>query len=116
MNYLAFFVDCVAGNVGSFGSKGWAFAIGCNRGNFFYTGSQTVNFQKHVLIAEGLFLQGIFDITRTAQESQDVTAALLRFPTVHEEARGHSDWKHIDERYLEGRRRHVLEELAVGGT
>ena len=30
---------------------------------------------------------------------------------VHEEARGHSDWKHIDERYLEGRRRHVLEEL-----
>ncbi|CAK9072932.1 unnamed protein product [Durusdinium trenchii] len=34
----------------------------------------------------------------------------LWFPTVHEEARGHSDWKHIDERYLEGRRRHVLEE------
>eukprot|EP00435_Cladocopium_sp_Y103_P014401 s2630_g3.t1 len=34
----------------------------------------------------------------------------LWFPTVHEEARGHSDWKHIDERYLEGRRRHVLED------
>ena len=34
----------------------------------------------------------------------------LWFPTVHEEARPHSDWKHIDERYLEGRRRHVLEE------
>ena len=38
----------------------------------------------------------------------------LRFPTVHEEARGHSDWKHIDERYLEGRRRHVLEEGPEG--
>ena len=33
---------------------------------------------------------------------------------VHEEARGHSDWKHIDERYLEGRRRHVLEEFPSG--
>ena len=33
-----------------------------------------------------------------------------RFPTVHEAAFAHSDWKHIDERYLEGRRRHVLEE------
>ena len=31
---------------------------------------------------------------------------------VHEEARGCSDWKHIDERYLEGRRRHVLEEYS----
>ena len=34
----------------------------------------------------------------------------LWFPTVHEEARALSDWKHIDERFLEGRRRHVLEE------
>ena len=42
------------------------------------------------------------------------SAVCLRFPTVHEEARGHSDWKHIDERYLEGRRRHVLEDLVVG--
>ncbi|CAE8714351.1 unnamed protein product [Polarella glacialis] len=34
----------------------------------------------------------------------------LWFPTVHEEARKVSDWKHIDERFIEGRRRHVLEE------
>jgi len=34
----------------------------------------------------------------------------LWFPTVHEEARKVSDWPHIDERYIEGRRRHVLEE------
>lgn len=34
----------------------------------------------------------------------------LWFPTVHEEARKISDWAHIDERFLEGRRRHVLEE------
>jgi hypothetical protein len=34
----------------------------------------------------------------------------LWFPTVHEEARKVSEWAHIDERYLEGRRRHVLEE------
>jgi len=34
----------------------------------------------------------------------------LWFPTVHEEARKVSDWPHIDERFLEGRRRHVLEE------
>mmetsp|Transcript_71776 Transcript_71776/g.124497 ORF Transcript_71776/g.124497 Transcript_71776/m.124497 type:complete len:460 (+) Transcript_71776:99-1478(+) len=34
----------------------------------------------------------------------------LWFPTVHEEARVNSSWKHIDERYIEGRRRHILEE------
>ena len=34
----------------------------------------------------------------------------LWFPTVHEEGRAISDWKHIDERFLEGRRRHVIEE------
>jgi len=34
----------------------------------------------------------------------------LWFPTVHEDARAVSDWKHIDERFIEGRRRHVLEE------
>ena len=34
----------------------------------------------------------------------------LWFPTIHEDARPHSEWKHIDERFLEGRRRHVLEE------
>jgi NADH dehydrogenase FAD-containing subunit len=36
----------------------------------------------------------------------------LWFPTVHEEARPHSNWTHIDERYIEGRRRHILEENA----
>mmetsp|Transcript_50977 Transcript_50977/g.70056 ORF Transcript_50977/g.70056 Transcript_50977/m.70056 type:complete len:443 (-) Transcript_50977:102-1430(-) len=34
----------------------------------------------------------------------------LWFPTVHEEARKVSDWAHIDERFIEGRRRHVIEE------
>eukprot|EP00413_Alexandrium_margalefii_P003792 CAMPEP_0204513124 /NCGR_PEP_ID=MMETSP0661-20131031/1321_1 /ASSEMBLY_ACC=CAM_ASM_000606 /TAXON_ID=109239 /ORGANISM="Alexandrium margalefi, Strain AMGDE01CS-322" /LENGTH=451 /DNA_ID=CAMNT_0051518273 /DNA_START=66 /DNA_END=1421 /DNA_ORIENTATION=+ len=34
----------------------------------------------------------------------------LWFPVVHEQGRAVSDWKHIDERFLEGRRRHVLEE------
>jgi hypothetical protein len=34
----------------------------------------------------------------------------LWFPTVHEEGRKVSDWAHIDERFHEGRRRHILEE------
>jgi len=34
----------------------------------------------------------------------------LWFPTIHEEARKVSEWPHIDERFIEGRRRHVLEE------
>merc|ERR1719408_534782 len=34
----------------------------------------------------------------------------LWFPTVHEEGMKVSEWKHIDERFIEGRRRHVLEE------
>jgi len=34
----------------------------------------------------------------------------LWFPTIHEEARKVSEWAHIDERFIEGRRRHVLEE------
>lgn len=34
----------------------------------------------------------------------------LWFPTIHEAAHAVSDWPHIDERFLEGRRRHVLEE------
>jgi len=34
----------------------------------------------------------------------------LWFPTVHEDAQKVSDWPHIDERFIEGRRRHVLEE------
>lgn len=34
----------------------------------------------------------------------------LWFPTVHEQGREHSEWKHIDERFIEGRRRHILEE------
>merc|ERR1712232_808075 len=36
----------------------------------------------------------------------------LWFPTVHEIGRSVSDWKHIDERFIEGRRRHILEEYA----
>jgi len=34
----------------------------------------------------------------------------LWFPTVHARGREVSEWPHIDERFLEGRRRHVLEE------
>jgi len=34
----------------------------------------------------------------------------LWFPTVHEEGRKGSDCGHIDERFIEGRRRHILEE------
>lgn len=34
----------------------------------------------------------------------------LWFPTIHEAARKESEWPDIDERYLEGRRRHILEE------
>jgi hypothetical protein len=34
----------------------------------------------------------------------------LWFPTVHEAARPKGSWAHIDERFLEGRRRHILEE------
>jgi len=34
----------------------------------------------------------------------------LWFPTVHEQNRPKSEWAHIDERYIEGRRRHMLEE------
>lgn len=34
----------------------------------------------------------------------------LWFPTVHEAARAEGSWPHLDERFLEGRRRHILEE------
>jgi len=33
----------------------------------------------------------------------------LWFPVIHEDARPESAWKHIDERFIEGRRRHILE-------
>eukprot|EP00415_Alexandrium_ostenfeldii_P001617 UN1617 len=36
----------------------------------------------------------------------------LWFPTVHAEARLAGSWSHLDERFLEGRRRHILEEYA----
>eukprot|EP00397_Hematodinium_sp_SG-2012_P027245 GEMP01028613.1.p1 GENE.GEMP01028613.1~~GEMP01028613.1.p1 ORF type:complete len:474 (+),score=107.19 GEMP01028613.1:46-1422(+) len=36
----------------------------------------------------------------------------LWFPTIYEDARPEGSWSHIDERFLEGRRRHVLEEHA----
>jgi len=37
----------------------------------------------------------------------------LWFPTVHEEARPNGSWPHLDERFLEGRRRHILEEYGA---
>jgi len=36
----------------------------------------------------------------------------LWFPTIHEEARSQGSWPHLDERFLEGRRRHILEEYS----
>ncbi|CAE7531236.1 PAG [Symbiodinium natans] len=35
----------------------------------------------------------------------------LWFPTIHEDARPEGSWPHLDERFLEGRRRHILEEF-----
>jgi len=35
----------------------------------------------------------------------------LWFPVIHEESRKLSKWGHIDERFIEGRRRHILEEF-----
>lgn len=37
----------------------------------------------------------------------------LWFPTIHEHAHKESLWKHIDERFIEGRRRHILEEYCA---
>ena len=34
----------------------------------------------------------------------------LWFPTIYEDARAYSNWKHLDERHIEGRRRHIWEE------
>jgi len=34
----------------------------------------------------------------------------LWFPTIHQQARLEGSWPHLDERFLEGRRRHILEE------
>ncbi|EER13502.1 hypothetical protein Pmar_PMAR000089 [Perkinsus marinus ATCC 50983] len=36
--------------------------------------------------------------------------ASLWFPTIHEDAREESHWKHLDERFLSGRRLHIVEE------
>merc|ERR1712100_400610 len=32
------------------------------------------------------------------------------FPTIHADARPEGSWSHLDERFLEGRRRHIIEE------
>merc|ERR1719373_59819 len=37
----------------------------------------------------------------------------LWFPTIHERARPEGSWPHLDERFLEGRRRHILEEYGA---
>merc|ERR1719203_311583 len=36
----------------------------------------------------------------------------LWFPTIHAAARSQGSWPHLDERFLEGRRRHILEEYS----
>jgi len=37
----------------------------------------------------------------------------LWFPTIHAAARPEGSWPHLDERFLEGRRRHILEEYSA---
>merc|ERR1712000_127198 len=37
----------------------------------------------------------------------------LWFPTIHAAARPEGSWSHIDERFIVGRRRHILEEYEV---
>jgi len=37
----------------------------------------------------------------------------LWFPTIHEAARPEGSWPHLDERFIEGRRRHIFEEYAA---
>jgi len=37
----------------------------------------------------------------------------LWFPTIHQAARLEGSWPHLDERFLEGRRRHILEEYSA---
>eukprot|EP00429_Kryptoperidinium_foliaceum_P012755 CAMPEP_0176036974 /NCGR_PEP_ID=MMETSP0120_2-20121206/18314_1 /TAXON_ID=160619 /ORGANISM="Kryptoperidinium foliaceum, Strain CCMP 1326" /LENGTH=479 /DNA_ID=CAMNT_0017370361 /DNA_START=50 /DNA_END=1490 /DNA_ORIENTATION=+ len=39
----------------------------------------------------------------------------LWFPTIHADARPEGSWPHLDERFLEGRRRHILEEYTAIG-
>jgi NADH dehydrogenase FAD-containing subunit len=39
----------------------------------------------------------------------------LWFPTIYEDARPASAWSHLDERFIEGRRRHILEEYSKLG-
>jgi len=40
----------------------------------------------------------------------------LWFPTIHNAARPEGSWPHLDERFLEGRRRHILEEYGKIGA
>merc|ERR1711865_369447 len=37
----------------------------------------------------------------------------LWFPTIHRNGRAEGSWPHLDERFLEGRRRHILEEYGT---
>merc|ERR1712166_1504516 len=39
----------------------------------------------------------------------------LWFPTVHRDGRLNSKWKQFDERFIEGRRRHILDEYKMIG-
>jgi hypothetical protein len=64
----------------------------------FTTAQETIDFDYSIIAAGCNF--GVF---HKWGES-------LWFPTIHEKARPEGSWGHIDERFLEGRRRHVLEE------
>ncbi|CAK0851181.1 unnamed protein product, partial [Prorocentrum cordatum] len=64
----------------------------------FTTAQETIDFDYSIIAAGCNF--GVF---HKWGES-------LWFPTIHEKARPEGSWAHIDERFLEGRRRHVLEE------
>jgi len=63
-----------------------------------FAGTDTIQFD-YCMICSGCN----FGVLHKAGES-------LWFPTVHQREFEFSTWKHIDERYIEGRRRHILEE------
>jgi len=64
----------------------------------FSDGTETIGFD-YCILASGCN----FNFLHPKGES-------LWFPTIYEDAKPVSAWKHIDERFIEGRRRHIFEE------
>jgi len=70
----------------------------------FSSGEDEVGFDYCVICSGCNF--GPFSVDMKPSKSGES----LWFPTVHEFGRSLSEWPHIDERFIEGRRRHILEE------